>query len=243
VKLAIFSDVHGNLEALTAVRDAIAGESADSVICLGDVVGYGANPNECCEIVREISDTVVLGNHDAAVCGRMSLEFYYLNAQQVLEWTVRRLDPSHTEWLASLPYSAALEGISLTHGSPLNPELFEYIFAIEHMLALEDGIDGLADVSFLGHSHLYRVFAFTGDEIFETAQEGFVLRRDAKYVISTGSVGQPRDFDHRSRYAVYDTTRRQFEIKKVEYDVDQAAARIIAAGLPMHFARRLRLGV
>lgn len=243
MKLVIFSDVHGNLEALTAVRESVALEDADRVICLGDVVGYGASPNECCRIVREIADEVVLGNHDAAVCGRMDLDYYYDSAHFVLTWTAGLLTEENMHWLRSLPVRWDSRGISFTHGSPVRPEMFEYIFNIEHVISLVENDADLPVVAFLGHSHLYRTFAVAGREIYEVSALKYSMRRDTNYIVSVGSVGQPRDFDARACYAVFDTERKIFELKRVEYDVDRAAARIEKAGLPVQFARRLKLGL
>ena len=243
MRVGIFTDVHSNIEALTAVVDAYAKEHVDKYICLGDVVGYGANPNECCEIVRKLADVIVLGNHDAAVCGRMDYSYYYDAAHMVLDWTATNLTPENREWLNALPFMSVLEDLCFCHGSPAVPEQFEYIFSLEQARALLGRFGALQRVTFLGHSHLCKTFAIVENEVNDVIAQKFGLRKGYKYVISAGSVGQPRDYDTRACYTVYDTENRIFEFKRVEYDVEKAGAKILTAGLPPAFAKRLQMGI
>src|SRR6185436_6695011 len=133
MRLAIFSDVHANLEALSAVMEAYRSERIDKYYCLGDVVGYGANPNECANIVREVAEITILGNHDAAVAGRMDYSYYYEAARHALDLHANVLTPENMAWLKTLPYKHIVgdTGVHLCHGSPLRLEEFEYIFAPE----------------------------------------------------------------------------------------------------------------
>ena len=131
MRIAILSDVHANLEALSEVERIIAERGVDQVACLGDVVGYGASPNECCDILRRLATVVLLGNHDAAVTGRMDYAFYYDAARHALDWTARNLRPDNLEWLASLPYTHRMGDVGLSHGSPIRPEAYDYILAGE----------------------------------------------------------------------------------------------------------------
>ncbi|MBI5525557.1 MAG: metallophosphoesterase family protein [Deltaproteobacteria bacterium] len=243
MRVGIFTDIHGNLEALDAVAAAYSGERVDRLVCLGDVVGYGANPNECCEIVRRLAGVTVLGNHDAAVCGRMDYSYYYDAAHQVLDWTAGALSPENRAWLGSLEYMAAFDDMCFCHGSPAAPEQFEYIFSLEQARTLLPRFSSLQKVSFVGHSHLCKTFALVENEVNDVIAQKFGLRKGYKYVISAGSIGQPRDYDTRACYTIYDTENRIFEFKRVEYDVDRASAKITAAGLPAAFAKRLHMGI
>ncbi|MBN2498845.1 MAG: metallophosphoesterase family protein [Deltaproteobacteria bacterium] len=243
MRLGIFSDVHSNLEALEVVVQAYESLHVDEYICLGDVVGYGASPNECCEIVRKMASVVVLGNHDAAVSGRMEYSYYYDAARNALDWCVARLDPDHMAWLKGLDYVYRRDGICFSHGSPIHPEDFEYVFTIEQAADLLPHLDDLDPVNFIGHSHLTKSFALAPGEVNEVVARRFGLRRHRKYIITDGSVGQPRDYDNRACFTVYDTETRIFEYHRVEYDVEKAAQKILDAKLAVNFGKRLFLGV
>ena len=244
MRIGIISDIHANLEALTQSLAALERHRPDRVICLGDVVGYGASVNECCELVRKVSEVTLLGNHDAAVSGRMDYSFYYDAARHALDWTASRIDADHLEWLRSLPYMHRIEGVQFTHGNPTNPEAYEYVFAIEQARELLPHLETLADVNFIGHSHLCKTFALhPGGDVTEVIATRFGIRRGYKYVVSVGSVGQPRDCDNRACYVTYDTDERVVEFHRVPYDIESAAQKIFDADLALNFGKRLFLGV
>jgi diadenosine tetraphosphatase ApaH/serine/threonine PP2A family protein phosphatase len=244
MRLAILSDVHANLEALAAVEQAIASLSPDRVVCLGDVVGYGANPVECCAVVRELAHLTLLGNHDAAVSGRMDYRYYYESARSALDWTARQLSDEQRAWLASLPYAHATPEAGFSHGSPLDPSAFAYIFAAEQARELAPGYAALPPVTFVGHSHLCKVFALDGHGTVEELRGTRVeLRDDRKYVVSVGSVGQPRDYDNRACFVTYDLAVRVVQYHRVGYDIATAAQKIFDAPLALNFGKRLFLGV
>lgn len=244
MRIGILSDIHSNLEALTETLAALDKQRPDLVVCLGDVVGYGASVNECCELVRRVSKVTLLGNHDAAVSGRMDYSFYYDAARHALDWTASRIDPDHLEWLRSLPHAHQLPGITLSHGNPVNPEAYEYVFAMEQARELVPHLPALADVSFVGHSHLCKAFALhPAGEVNEVVSGKFGLRRGHKYVISVGSVGQPRDCDNRACFVTYDTDERVVEFHRVPYDIETSAQKIFDADLALNFGKRLFLGV
>ena len=243
MRLGIFSDVHANLEALSAVVEALKHENVDTCYCLGDVVGYGASPNECAEIVRTTAKVTILGNHDAAVAGRMDYSYYYDAARQALDLHARQLSQENLAWLRNLPYEVREGDITFCHGSPINLEEFEYIFSVEQATRCLDIWDDLNTVTFIGHSHLCKSFALTREEVFEVVATKFVIRPEHRYIISVGSVGQPRDYDNRASYTIYDTEERVFEFKRVAYDIDGAAQKIFAADLERNFGNRLFLGV
>lgn len=245
MRIGIFSDVHANVEALSAVVEALKRERIDVHYCLGDVVGYGASPNECADIVRRVAKVTILGNHDAAVAGRMDYSYYYEAARRALDLHAATLSAENMEWLRSLPYMHKIEGtqVHLCHGSPVRLEEFEYIFAPEQARECLPYYDELGHLTMIGHSHLCKVFELSPDEVTELPARPFTLRPDRKYIISVGSTGQPRDYDNRASYVVYDTETRTFEFKRVEYDIEAAAQKIFEAHLERNFAHRLFIGV
>jgi diadenosine tetraphosphatase ApaH/serine/threonine PP2A family protein phosphatase len=243
VRIGIFSDVHANIEAMNAVIDAYKSERIDKYVCIGDVVGYGASPNECCDLIRRTAAYTILGNHDAAVAGRMDYSYYYDAARQALDLHARQLSPENMSWLRNLPYEVREGDITFCHGSPINLEEFEYIFSVEQATRCLDIWEELGLVTFIGHSHLCKSFALTREEVYEVVATKFVIRPEHRYIISVGSVGQPRDYDNRASYTIYDTEERTFEFKRVAYDIDAAAQKIFAADLERNFGNRLFLGV
>ncbi len=244
MRIGIISDIHSNLEALTQSLAALERYRPDRVICLGDVVGYGASVNECCELVRKVAEVTLLGNHDAAVAGRMDYSFYYDAARHALDWTASRIAPDHLEWLRSLPYAHRMEGVQFTHGNPANPEAYEYVFAIEQARELFPHFGALADINFIGHSHLCKAFGLNAaGDVSEVVATKFTLRAGYKYVVSVGSVGQPRDCDNRACFVTYDTETRAVEYHRVPYDIETSAQKIFDADLALNFGKRLFLGV
>lgn len=245
MRLGIFSDTHANLEALSAVMEAYRSEKIDVFYCLGDTVGYGGSPNECCDLVRQVSKTTILGNHDAAVAGRMDYSYYYEAARHALDVHSAMLSADNMNWLKSLPYENKLEehNVLLCHGSPVRLEEFEYIFAPEQARECLAIWDKLGHITFIGHSHLCKVFALTQNSVEELSAQDFDLEPDKRYIVSVGSVGQPRDFDNRASYTVYDTDKKRFEFKRIEYDIELSAHKVLRARLERNFAHRLFIGV
>jgi predicted phosphodiesterase len=243
MRYGIFSDTHSNFEALTAVLESFDRERVDRLVCLGDTVGYGASPNECCDLVRQRAVFTILGNHDAAVAGRMDYSYYYDAARQALDLHAAILKPDNMTWLKALPYEVRESHICFCHGSPVNLEEFDYIFAPEQAARCLPEWDHLADVTFIGHSHLCKAFALRPDDVHEVVSQKFEIRPGHKYIISVGSVGQPRDYDNRASYTIYDSEARVFEYKRVSYDIDGAAQKIFAAKLERNFGNRLFIGV
>jgi len=242
---ALISDIHANLEAFQAVLAELDRRRPDRVFCLGDVVGYGASPNECADIVRGVAKVTILGNHDAAVAGRMDYSYYYEAARHALDTHAAQLSTQNMQFLKGLPYKHELNevGLHLCHGSPLRLEEFEYIFAPEQARECLPIYDELAYITLIGHSHLCKVFALTRNSVEELPPVDFELAEDRKYIVSVGSIGQPRDYDNRASYTVYDTEKLRFEFKRVEYDIETAAEKVLRAKLERNFAHRLFIGV
>jgi diadenosine tetraphosphatase ApaH/serine/threonine PP2A family protein phosphatase len=245
MRIGIFSDIHANLEALMAVTAAYDGENIDRYLCAGDVVGYGASPNECVEIVKSMTEAIVLGNHDAAVAGFMDYSFYYEAARRVLDLHASLLTEENMALLRSLPYHRRFPDLDLKlcHGSPINETEFDYIFTVEQAYALLPYYDELDKLTVIGHSHLCRIFSLTREGVEEIGTRRFSIEPDRKYIISVGSVGQPRDYDNRASYTIYDTEEKTFEFKRVAYDIDVAAQKIFDCDLERNFGNRLFLGV
>ncbi|MBN2192783.1 MAG: metallophosphoesterase family protein [Polyangiaceae bacterium] len=245
MRLGILSDVHANYEALSAVVEAFKQEDIDAFYCLGDTVGYGGSPNECADLVRATCKATVLGNHDAAVAGRMDYSYYYEAARQALDLHAKWLSRDNMDWLKALPYQIMLDaaGVQLCHGSPVRLEEFEYIFAPEQARECLPMYDRLAPLTLIGHSHLCKVFALTSTTVEELPPVDFDLEAGKKYICSVGSVGQPRDYDNRASYILYDSDRKIFEFKRVEYDIETAADKVLRARLERNFAHRLFIGV
>jgi diadenosine tetraphosphatase ApaH/serine/threonine PP2A family protein phosphatase len=243
VRIAIISDIHSNVEALTEVLKVIDRSRVDRIVSLGDIVGYGASPNPCCELVRANAEVTLLGNHDAAVAGRMDYSFYYDAARQALDWSSSVISPENLSWLRSLPYTYRIGDVGFSHGSPIDPRAYEYIFALEQARELTPYVSDLPEVTFIGHSHLCKAFAIGSGDVNDVVAQKFGVRKGYKYIISVGSVGQPRDYDNRACFVIHDTESRTVEYVRVEYDIDASAQKIFDADLALNFGKRLYLGV
>jgi predicted phosphodiesterase len=245
MRIGIFSDIHANYEALCSVLASYDEERIDKFMCAGDIVGYGASPSECMDLVRSLTEDVVVGNHDAAVAGRMDYSYYYAAARKVLDLHAVLLSEDNLNWLRRLPYHRHFPDleISLYHGSPINEEEFNYVFTAEQAYGILPYYDGLSRVTCIGHSHLCRVFALTPDTVEEISHSRFLIDPNRKYIISVGSVGQPRDYDNRATYTVFDTDNNEFYFRRVEYDIERSASKIFEAQLERNFGNRLFIGV
>ncbi|HEY3064603.1 MAG TPA: metallophosphoesterase family protein [Methylomirabilota bacterium] len=240
MRYAVLSDVHGNLEALEAVL-ADAAAHADAVVCLGDVVGYGADPIPCVERLAERAQAVVAGNHEHGVTGQMSLAWFNQYARAAAEWTREQLDDDHRDWLAALPLTASVGDATLVHASPRHPEEWDYLVSAEDGYAAFDAFE--TRVCFVGHSHLPGVWSLgSAGREHEGGNVDVTLEAGRRYLVNVGSVGQPRDRDVRAAYAVWDADGRRIQIRRVAYDVNVARAKIAAAGLPRFLADRLAAG-
>jgi predicted phosphodiesterase len=182
MRIGIFSDIHANYEALCSVLASYDEERIDKFMCAGDIVGYGASPSECMDLVRSLTEDVVVGNHDAAVAGRMDYSYYYAAARKVLDLHAVLLSEDNLNWLRRLPYHRHFPDleISLYHGSPINEEEFNYVFTAEQAYGILPYYDGLSRVTCIGHSHLCRVFALTPDTVEEISHSRFIIDPNPK---------------------------------------------------------------
>ncbi|UCG52510.1 MAG: metallophosphoesterase family protein [Candidatus Latescibacterota bacterium] len=242
MRYLIYSDIHSNLEALRAVLAHAKKEGYDSAICLGDIVGYGADPNECVDIIASESETsVCLGNHDAAVID--ADERGYLNpvAQAGVSYSAARLTPENVSFLKSLPLIIEFENNFIaSHSSPYKPE--NWIYVLEPIEATDAFHVMTHPLAFIGHTHFPVVHNSNG--LVKPILPGDRVRIHGgnKYIINVGSVGQPRDADPRAAYVIYDDQKRLAEVVRVAYDVDAATEKILKAGLPPMLADRIRRG-
>lgn len=246
MRYAVLSDVHANLEALTAVLADAAAEGAETVLCLGDLVGYGADPVPCVETLAPRAASLVAGNHEYGAAGLMDLEWFNPVAHAAILWTRDRLSEDTSRFLSALPLSATVGDACLVHASPRHPEEWDYL------LSAEDGFEVFGEfptrLCFIGHSHRPGVWSvgFDGPTFvptFPAWPTPVRLEDGRRYLINVGSVGQPRDRDPRAAYALWDRDRREVTIRRVDYDHRAAAAKIIAAGLPRMLADRLARGL
>jgi diadenosine tetraphosphatase ApaH/serine/threonine PP2A family protein phosphatase len=229
VRLAVISDIHGNLEALQSVLEHISARQVDRIICLGDIVGYGANPAECLRLVQDTAHASVLGNHDAAVLSETRRSFFNPYALQALLWTTEQLSDDDKAWIETLPYRFSRDDILFVHAAPRVPEQWEYVFS--GMEARRYGRYFHERICFIGHSHVPGVYPVDpGISGFDSV---------SRYLINVGSVGQPRDGDRRACYGLLDTVSGSFEHQRVEYDIAAAMKKILLAGLPKRLAQRL----
>ncbi len=241
MRYGIFSDIHANLEAFTAVMNAYREESIDKYLCVGDVVGYGANPAECINILQGITEVSVAGNHDWAAAGVFSLEYFNPNARKAIEWTSLCLVTLQKDFLKDLKPVYKNDNLILVHGTLDSPEEFNYV---EDSGSAEESFELLdTPVCFVGHSHKMGVFikGKGGDIEYLTPPE-IKLDANNKYIVNVGSVGQPRDSDCRAAYCIYDSSRQSIQLKRINYDIRNARRKIIDAGLPKFLGDRLLSG-
>jgi len=239
VRIGIISDIHSNIHALDTVLDEL--RRVDQVICLGDIVGYGAHPNECIDKMKDLRIPCVLGNHDAACIGLLSLGWFNPYAANAVRWAMEEeLTKDSLDYLRSLPTSRRIEPFYIVHGSPREPTT-EYLTDASQARASFDLCK--EQVVFVGHTHVPLVFIDRGRAEEMVPSEGRrVSYEDVRLIYNPGAVGQPRDGDPRAAYSIVDTSSHTIEQHRVEYDVQEARADIIEAGLPRILGDRLTLG-
>ena len=237
MRVAVVSDIHANLHALEAVLEALETDPPDELWCLGDLVGYGPRPNECCALIEERADVCLAGNHDLAVIGTIDLEEFHGDAALAARLNRAALTPESHAFLDRLEPQGNAHGIALYHGSARDP-VWEYVLSDEAASATL--AIAAAPLVLVGHSHVALRFNELDGGL---APNGTTVELgDAPTLLNPGSVGQPRDSDPRAAYLLLDLTARRAEFRRVEYDVTRTQSEMAQAGLPGPLAARLSLG-
>jgi diadenosine tetraphosphatase ApaH/serine/threonine PP2A family protein phosphatase len=243
MRYLILSDIHANLEALEAAL--AASNDCEQVLVLGDLIGYGADPNAVVERVRALPKaTFIRGNHDKVGAGLASVDGFNHLARQAIGWTAAALTPENRAWVASLPEGPLIidDLAEICHGAPFDEDvyIFDDLDARRAFRALQ------RPLCLFGHTHVPAIFSFDGDLQTIGPPRGdastLTLREDLKYLVNVGAVGQPRDGDPRAAFGILDTSAREVTVKRVTYDIAAAQAKILAAGLPDVLAQRLAVG-
>jgi diadenosine tetraphosphatase ApaH/serine/threonine PP2A family protein phosphatase len=244
MRYAILGDIHSNLSALTRVLEDIQDFSVDQLLSVGDVVGYGACPAQCIDLLKQEGALVVKGNHDAACVGELDERTFNQYAKEAIRWTRSHLSKEHLDWLRQLPLEMTLEHCQVAHGSIDEPAAFDYIRTTRDAdPSLESMI---RPVAFVGHTHmpiaLMRLLEPAGATAY-SPELNVDLKESDRCLVNVGSVGQPRDEDHRTGWVLFDSEAQTIALRRLEYDMETAARRIRDAGLPRMLADRLYLGV
>jgi predicted phosphodiesterase len=243
LRIAVISDIHSNLPGLNAVLDDVGRQDPDEVWCLGDIVGYGAQPDECASLVSDMVERCLAGNHDLVVRGDIDIDYFAMSAGVAARWTVKVINDATREFLRPLAPLGQGNGIGLFHASPRDP-VWEYVLSVRQA---SDCLDAQSQrICLIGHSHVACYFGRPNGQptfeatIGELAPLGTNLDlSEGKWLLNPGSVGQPRDGDPRAAYLMLDTGTWTAAFRRVEYAVDDAARAIVEAGLPRQLADRL----
>ena len=239
MKYAILADIHSNLEALQVVLDDVQKQKCTHVACLGDVVGYNANPKECLELIRNLNCPCVKGNHDEYCSSEEELEGFNPHAAEAVNWTRQQLSPEDRKWLRDLKYVRMVANFTLVHATLDGPQRWGYVF--EKLAAAASFTYQNTPVCFFGHTHV--PVAFIRDSVVRGGTYSkFKVEPGRKYFLNVSAVGQPRDGNPKTGYVIYDMDEGSIELRRLDYDSPAAQAKIIAAGLPLRLAERLAVG-
>ncbi|MDQ6780673.1 MAG: metallophosphatase family protein [Candidatus Eremiobacteraeota bacterium] len=242
MRYGIVSDIHANFEALQAVLKALDAAGMERLLCLGDIVGYGPNPNECCDELRRRECLAIAGNHDEAAISPERPDTFNPLAREAIEWTKHELSAANRVYLEGLPRERELDNFSMVHGAP--------VFHFDYIQSVSDAQTAFPHASlpltFIGHTHIAEVFfQDQGGRAYhlKLGHGGTIdIIDECRYIINPGSVGQPRDHNPQASFALYDPARRIVEIHRVEYDVAGVQRRMHQAKLPPQLAERLSIG-
>ena len=242
MRYGIIADIHSNLESLESVLAALKDKGVDEYVCVGDIVGYGADPKDCLQIAREICKMTVAGNHDHGATGLLNLDYFNPEAKDAVLWTKEQLNEEELSYLKNLELAQKGDDFLIVHATPLSPGKWDYITST---FTARRNFKGFEEkICFVGHSHVPIVFSMDIERgrcnyAFATKTR---IADGGRYIINVGSVGQPRDGNPLASFAVYDTDASEVEINRVEYDIETAQKKIIDAGLPQGLASRLSSG-
>jgi predicted phosphodiesterase len=239
MKFAILADIHGNLEAFQVVLEDIKQQKCTHYACLGDIVGYNANPKECLEIVRQLNIPCVKGNHDEYCSSDEALDGFNPAAADAVNWTRKQLDEDEKQWLRDLKYSRMVTNFTIVHATLDGPQRWGYVF--DKLAAAASFTYQNTSVCFFGHTHV--PVAFIRDNVVRGGTYSkFKIESGKKYFVNVGAIGQPRDNNPKSAYVIFDTIEGTIELRRLEYDIAAAQKKILEAGLPPRLAERLAFG-
>lgn len=241
MRYAIISDVHGNLEALQAVLGDIQSRNIDVTICLGDLVGYYSDPEECVRLITEKTAYAVAGNHDYAACGRISTDNFTYYALEAMEWTKSKLSQGSKQYLASLPLTMQMDKMFFVHASPVRPSDFIYLFPNSERAIVQAFATMVHKLNFIGHAHWPFIMTQNNLKIVQCDPEVEIIEGHY-YLINVGSVGQPRNFNPSSSYAIVDTQKNLISLISVSYNYSKTQDKVLANKLPPFLAERLASG-
>lgn len=239
MRFAVISDIHGNLEALQAVLADAEAHHCTHFVCLGDVVGYNANPSECVKMIRDLECPVVKGNHDEQASIEDSTKGFNELAEEAIGWTREHLSAEEKKWLSELRLTRQVRDFTIVHATLDTPQQWGYVF--NDLDAIASFTYQHTSLCFFGHTHWPTAF-IRDDDVWRISTEHIQMLPGKKYFINAGSVGQPRDRDWRAAYCIYDGERHVIEQRRVEYDLATTQRKIRAAGLPERLADRLAQG-
>lgn len=239
MRFAIIADIHSNLEALETVLDDIKKQKCDQIVCLGDIVGYNADPRPCLQIIRDLGIPCVKGNHDEYCATDAPLDDFNPYAAQAVLWTRNQLTEDDKRWLRELRYVRLVHSFTIVHSTLDAPERWGYVF--DKFAAASSFPYQTTNVCFFGHTHV--PLAFMRDSTVRGGTYSkFKVDPTKKYLVNVCAVGQPRDNNPKAGYVIYDTAEATIELRRVEYDIAKAQRKIIDAGLPERLAERLAYG-
>jgi len=246
MRIGFLSDIHGNLEALEVALAKLDAANPDKIICIGDVVGYGADPGKCVDMVQSRADVVLAGNHDWACVGKTDITYFNKFGRKAILWTSEVLMPHHRAFLAQLQLIHTDSGWCAVHSTPHEPSRWRYIMFPAD--AIEQFMHFGQKLCFIGHLHIPGIFTDHGEQFgigvaFNEERITVPISNDHRYIVNIGSVGQPRDGDTRGCVAIYDSDNKTVEFIRFFYEVPRTQEKIIAAGLPEFLAERLAQGV
>jgi predicted phosphodiesterase len=233
MKYAIISDIHSNLEALTKALEIIDQRSVDEIICLGDIIGYGANPNECLALIRRRCTNAIKGNHDEALLNESMTMHFTEDARSALEWTRKQISEENISYLRTLSFSIKKDDLLFVHASPCHPEQWKYI--LENNAAAIALLCFSESLCFIGHTHIPAIFSTTG--------RVRSIMKGERYLVNVGSVGQPRDRITNLSLSIFDTDTCYYENIRSPYDVETTVRKILHSELPPRLGQRLLMGV
>jgi predicted phosphodiesterase len=238
---AIFSDIHANMEAFEAVIQDMKRQKVDKNVFLGDIVGYGPNPNECIELLRENCDVIIRGNHDSAVIGNTNTAFFNSYARESVIWTAKVLSKENVAFLKNLKSWSVLEDFQIAHSTPFKPDSWNYLTSLQD--AHENYQTLERQVCFIGHSHQPLIIEFVDEVNVLPIKDLYkTLNKNRKYIINAGSVGQPRDMNPEACYLTFDTKTDTIEYRRVEYNIEKVQKKMKKHELPPYLIDRLSIG-